>query len=160
MTAEKPIPKLLLRPITTGANSALSQSELLAITFNLLKAREKSRVQDAIGFGFGFASHWLKTGARFLSKLLSVAIAIVKIPVATSFWHASRLVWALLVHVSTFTSCRRFTPSDPIQKMILGRFTPPARQNFESNPTTCTRSSYRQSGSTWWGNEWKVSLCS
>ena len=83
MTAEKPIPKLLLRPITTGANSALNQSELLAITFNLLKAREESRVEDAIGFGF--AAHWLKTGGRFLSKLLSVAIAIVKIPVATSF---------------------------------------------------------------------------
>ena len=32
------------------------------ITCNLLKAREKLRVQDAIGFGFigfGFVSHWL-----------------------------------------------------------------------------------------------------
>ena len=54
----KPKPKLLLRPITTGANSAMNQSEFLAITCNLLKAREKSRVQDAIGFGF--ASNWLK----------------------------------------------------------------------------------------------------
>ena len=36
----------------------ISESESLAITFHLLKAREKSRVQGAIGFGF--ASHWLK----------------------------------------------------------------------------------------------------
>ena len=38
----------------------MNQSEFLAITCNLLKAREKSRVQGAIGFGFAFASHWLK----------------------------------------------------------------------------------------------------
>ena len=36
----------------------MTQSEFLAITCNLLKEREKSRVQCAIGFGF--ASHWLK----------------------------------------------------------------------------------------------------
>ena len=34
------------------------QSQFVAITRNLLKAREKSRVQGAIGFDF--ASHWLK----------------------------------------------------------------------------------------------------
>ena len=38
----------------------MNQSEFLEITCNLLEAREKSRVHDAIGFGFGFASHWLK----------------------------------------------------------------------------------------------------
>ena len=37
----------------------MNQSEFLAITCNLLKAREKLRAQDTIGFGFGFASHWL-----------------------------------------------------------------------------------------------------
>ena len=58
MTVEKPKQKQLLRPITKGANSATSQSQFLAITCNLLKAREKSRVHGAIGFGF--ASHWLK----------------------------------------------------------------------------------------------------
>ena len=36
----------------------MNQSELLAITCNLLKARQKLRVQDAICYGFG--SHWLK----------------------------------------------------------------------------------------------------
>ena len=58
MTVEKPKPKQLLQPITTGANSAMNQSQFLAIMWNLLKAREKSGVHGAIGFGF--ASHWLK----------------------------------------------------------------------------------------------------
>ena len=52
MTVEKPKPKQLLRQITTGANSAMNQSQFLAIIWNLLKAREKSRVHGAIGFGF------------------------------------------------------------------------------------------------------------
>ena len=58
MTVEKPKPKQLLRPITTGAGSAMNQSQFLAITCNSLEAREKSRVHGAIGFGFD--SHWLK----------------------------------------------------------------------------------------------------
>ena len=74
MTVEKPKPKELLRPITTGADSVMNQSEFLAITYNSLKAREKSRVHGAIGFGF--ASRWLKKWRRFLSQSLSVAIAI------------------------------------------------------------------------------------
>ena len=48
MTVEKPKPKQLLRPITTRANSAMNQSQFLAIIC----------VHGAIGFGF--ASHWLK----------------------------------------------------------------------------------------------------
>ena len=58
MTVEKPNPKQLLRPITTGANSAMNQSQFLVIISNLLKAREKSRIHGVIGFGF--APHWLK----------------------------------------------------------------------------------------------------
>ena len=58
MTVEKPKPKRLLRPITTGADSAMNQSQFLATICNSLEAREKSRVPGAIGFGF--ASHWLK----------------------------------------------------------------------------------------------------
>jgi len=58
MTVEKPKPKQLLRPITTGTNSAINQSQFLAMTCNPFEAREKSRVHGAIGFGF--ASHWLK----------------------------------------------------------------------------------------------------
>ena len=38
--------------------SCMNQSQFLAITCNSLEARKKSRVHDAIGFGF--ASHWLK----------------------------------------------------------------------------------------------------
>ena len=74
MTVEKPKPKQLLRPITTGTNSAMNQSQFLAITCNSLEAREKSRVHGAIGFGF--ASHWLKNSASLLSQSLSVAIVI------------------------------------------------------------------------------------
>ena len=58
MTVEKPKPKQLHRPITTGADSAMNQSQFLAITCNSLKAREKSRLRGSIGFGFD--SHWLK----------------------------------------------------------------------------------------------------
>ena len=60
MTVVKPKPKQLLRPIATATNSTMNQSQFLAISCNSLEAREKSRVQGAIGFGFGFASHWLK----------------------------------------------------------------------------------------------------
>ena len=58
MTVEKPKPKQLLRRITTGTNSAMNQSQFLAITCNSLEARQKSRVHGAIGYSF--ASHWLK----------------------------------------------------------------------------------------------------
>ena len=58
MTVEKPKPKQLLRPITTGAGSAMNQSQFLAITCNSLEPREKSRVHGAIDFVF--ASHWSK----------------------------------------------------------------------------------------------------
>ena len=55
MTVKKPKPKQLLRPITTGAGSAINQSQFLAITCSSLEARERSRVHGAVGFGF--ASH-------------------------------------------------------------------------------------------------------
>ena len=58
MTVEKPKPKQLLRPITTGAKRAMNQSQFLEITSNSLETRDKSRVHGVIGFGF--ASHWLK----------------------------------------------------------------------------------------------------
>ena len=58
MTVEKPKPRQFFRPITTGADSTMNQSQFLAITCNSLKVREKSRVHGVIGFGF--ASHWLK----------------------------------------------------------------------------------------------------
>ena len=58
MTVEKPKPQQLLRPITTGAGSAMNQLQFLAITCNSLEVQEESRVHGAIGFAF--ASHWLK----------------------------------------------------------------------------------------------------
>ena len=60
MIVQKPKPEQLLRQIMTGAESAINQSQFLAITCNSFKAREKSRVQGAIALGF--ASHWLKNG--------------------------------------------------------------------------------------------------
>ena len=46
----------------------MKQSELLAIACNLLKGQEKSRALATIGFGFGFACHWLKNKSQiFLS---------------------------------------------------------------------------------------------
>ena len=44
-----------------------TKSEFLAITCNLLKARVKSRVQDAIGFGF--ASYWLKNYGEVIKSV-------------------------------------------------------------------------------------------
>ena len=67
MTVGKPKPKQLLRPITTGADSAMKQLQFLEITCNSLKAREKSRVHGVIGFGF--ASRWSKKWREFLEPI-------------------------------------------------------------------------------------------
>jgi len=67
MTIEKPKPKQLLRPITTGTNSTMNQSQFLAITCNLLEVQEKSRVCSVIGFGFD--SHWLKNWRESLKPI-------------------------------------------------------------------------------------------
>ena len=67
MTVEKPKPKQLLRPITTGADHAMNQSQFLAITCKSLEAREKSHIHGAIGFGF--ASHWLKDWREYFKPM-------------------------------------------------------------------------------------------
>ena len=67
MTVEKPKPKQLLRPITTGTNNSTNQSEFLAVTCNSLEAQEKSRLHGAIGFGFAF--HWLKNWREFFKPI-------------------------------------------------------------------------------------------
>ena len=60
MTVEKPITKLLLRPVTTAEDRGVDQPEFLAIRRNLLKARQKSRVQEAIGFASHSLKNWLE----------------------------------------------------------------------------------------------------
>ena len=52
----------------------MNQSQFLAITWNSLKVREKSRVHGAIGFGFD--SHWLKKifRASFPTALISTIL--------------------------------------------------------------------------------------
>ena len=52
MSVEKPIPKEPLQQITAGVNSAIDQSEFIAVNCNLFKARESSCVQGATSFGF------------------------------------------------------------------------------------------------------------
>ena len=74
MTVEKPKPKQLLRPITTGAGSAMNQSQFVAITWNSLEARENHAYVVGLVLGL-FLIDW-KTGASLLSQSLSVAIAI------------------------------------------------------------------------------------
>ena len=76
MTVENPVSNYPLRPITTRANSVMNQSDFLAITCSLLTARERSRVQGAIGHGLPLFLIGWKTGARPFSQSLSVAIAI------------------------------------------------------------------------------------
>ena len=53
----------------------MNQSEFLAIACNLLKGREKLRLQAAIAFGF--ATHWLKNLREILSQAIGVSIPIV-----------------------------------------------------------------------------------
>ena len=74
MTVEKPIPKQLLRPITTGADSAMNPSQLLAITCNSLKARENRAYMVRLLLVLLLIG-W-KTGASLLRPSLSVAITI------------------------------------------------------------------------------------
>lgn len=64
MTFEKPSPRELLRPITTGVNKAMNQSGFQAIRCNLPKARENMFVQR-----FDFASHCLKNWCEFLKPI-------------------------------------------------------------------------------------------
>ena len=67
ITVEKLNPKQLVQPIATGVNSVMNQSESLAMNYNLLKAREKSRLLSAIGFGF--ASYWMKNWREILKSI-------------------------------------------------------------------------------------------
>ena len=58
MTVEKPKPKqLVLRPITTGANSAMNQSQFLAI-------------ETCSKRGKNHASHWLKNWRESLKPII------------------------------------------------------------------------------------------
>ena len=86
MTVEKPKPKQLLRSITTGANSAMSQSQFLAITCNSLKGRKNHAYMVRLVLVLLLIG-W-KTGASLLSQSLSVAIAITRL--------LSTVIWKLL----------------------------------------------------------------
>ena len=98
MTVEKPKPKQLVRPITTGTDSAMNQSQLLVINCNSPEAREKSRVQG--GIGFGFASHWLKNW-RDSFKLITKCSN--RNHVITFDSHLKTALWAQIpIYITTF----------------------------------------------------------
>ena len=52
MTFGKPIPKLLLRPIKTGANCAMNQSEFLALAVTCSKRKEITRTGEGVDLPF------------------------------------------------------------------------------------------------------------
>ena len=60
-------PKQLRWPITTGANSAMNQSEFKANTCNRRQARENTCERGTIGLGF--TSHWLRKGREFYQPI-------------------------------------------------------------------------------------------
>ena len=71
MAVEKPKPKQLLRPITTGADSAMNQSQFLAIPVT----RSKRGKNHAYKVRLVLLLIGSKTGASLLSQSLSVTIA-------------------------------------------------------------------------------------
>lgn len=61
MSVEKPIAKEPLQQITAGVNSAIDQSEFIAVSCNLFKARESSRVRLVLGFAHRRLKNWRTT---------------------------------------------------------------------------------------------------
>ena len=87
MTVEKPKPRQLHRPITTGTNSSTNQSQFLAITCNSLEAREKSRVRGATGL----VSHWLK---NWRDSFKPITNSLINQFVITFDSHLKTALWA------------------------------------------------------------------
>ena len=115
MTVEKPKPKQLLRPITTGAGSAMNQSQFLAITCNSLEAQEKSRVRCAIGFGFDF--HWLKNWRDSFKPITKRGN---RNHVITFDSHLkTALMWHSLLNDMEIIETKRFTPKGSEQGTTL-----------------------------------------
>ena len=74
----------------------MNQSQFLAITCNSLEAREKLRVHGAIGFGFGFASHWLKNWRESFKSITKRSIRNHVITFDSHLKTALRKHWNLL----------------------------------------------------------------
>ena len=70
MTVEKPKPKQLLRPITTGAGSAMNQSQFLAITCKSFKPITKISNRNHV---ITFDSH-LKTALKNTSTTITMIL--------------------------------------------------------------------------------------
>ena len=115
MTVEKPKPKQLLRPITTGAGSAMNLSQFLAMTCNPLEAREKSRIHGAVGFGFD--SHWLKNGRESFKPITKRSnrnhVITFDSHLKTALWKeiGSKGTQSYLVFSKSLTNCKHRSSS-------------------------------------------------
>ena len=104
MTVEKPKPKQLLRPITTWANSAVNQSQFLAIR----SKRGKNHAYMARLAGFGFASHWLKNWRESFNPIIKRSN---RNHVITFDSHLKTALWRNFLFLSALRSLRQ-----PLQK--------------------------------------------
>ena len=116
MTVEKPKPKQLLRPITTGADSTMNQSQFLAITSNLLKAQWKSRVHGTIGFDF--ASHWLKNWRESFKPITKRSN---RNHVISFDSHLKTALWYLHISQSDFTEHQQSDVVRRCSATVVGR---------------------------------------
>ena len=99
MTFAEPKPKQFLRPIITGANCAMNQSQSLElIAYNSLKARENC-AHGAIGFGF--ASHRLKNRCESF-KPITKSISHLKTTLTVVLFLLLFFVW-IMCRSRTFT---------------------------------------------------------
>ena len=89
MTVEQPKPRQLLRPITTGADSAMNQSQFLATTCNWLEAREESRVHRPNA----------KINYSFIFVLISLTSLVSMRKIQKNFHTKMRLVSLISIHI-------------------------------------------------------------
>ena len=101
--------KKLLRPIATGANSAMDQSEFVTNACNLLKAREKHRRARWDWFGFRFlflekrGNH--KSIITFDSYLKTVLKSEKKKPKPKLYCQTTVSLKIVFVHIQFTQSC-------------------------------------------------------
>ena len=109
MTVEKPKAKQLLRPITTGTNSAMNQSHFLAITCNYGGSKRGKNHAYKVGLVLVLLVIGWKTGA-----------SLKPITKRSNRYHViafdSRLKTALLFVVPSFSSIQTSTTLRPVDR--------------------------------------------
>ena len=101
----------------------MNQSEFLAITCNFLKAREKLRVQGAIGCGF--SSHWVKEWCEIFKPItfncIRVIASVSHLKTAPSCYRVLGLtaVLSFLIEFSTvYFQSPRLSRKEPLSKKV------------------------------------------